>query len=671
MNIPERPSRSEDIRALERRVANLEAAPNAYAPKITTATTTANGAAETAGAAVETATTATNTATAAQEAASTATETATTASNTATAAQQAASEAAGTAGTALDTANGAKDLATGANQTSQTALDSANDAIAAAGTAQDDATTALNTANQVASDLGPVSDTANQALDQSDTALQKIGSIGTNYYGTGGPPAVHTGPVGDTYYQYTTSGSMRLIVARWQWDGAAWVQTALSSASIDKIDAGAISTGILSTNLITIRTDPSGGAYLQMNSLGIEQINDQGGIDSFWYPNDFYMLNGTIEGSTIIGSTIKTSGSAQRIEMDDDELVFYNGNVQQSTIRTGLTNDGNPGLLVTTTGPITLSSDQSLWINSDQLFLELGQGSLTGGGIGNHDVVLSVSDSTGNMEFGLHLQDSTVAGQHGYLSAPGTAQTVEALRWDADGVVLPLSLYFDTAKSMRIQNNNNALWFENTPGSGGALQLGTGSGRFQIGGQDKLVWGPNGVYAYQNLYFRTAGGSQTNTYLNTDGSGNLVFNGNYFKSPEVWITGAPTSSGITANAYITTTAGLVGRVYRATSLDKYKLDQQELKADYRILDVPVITWIDKTFSEEFPGYKRRSVGSVAERVRDFSRNRNGAFDPLVMKDPVSGKLEGVAYDRYGVYLLPVVKDIHRRLEELERKVKAR
>ena len=191
-----------------------------------------------------------------------------------------------------------------------------------------------------------------------------------------------------------------------------------------------------------------------------------------------------------------------------------------------------------------------------------------------------------------------------------------------------------------------------------SVQIGTGSGRLQYSSGDRIVWGPDGGYVYKNLYLRSAGGSEADVYL-TRGAGNtwLTLQSGRVYTPGVYAT---TTTG-SANVRV----GSDGLIARTSSLSADKIDQQDVTADYRILELQPKTWIDRAMSEQYEDYADRTAGFVAEDVQALSERCDGAFAPLAITNPETGALESVAYDRIESYHLPVTADIHRRLTDVE------
>ena len=141
---------------------------------------------------------------------------------------------------------------------------------------------------------------------------------------------------------------------------------------------------------------------------------------------------------------------------------------------------------------------------------------------------------------------------------------------------------------------------------------------------------------------------------------NIVINGEYTYIPSSY--NKTTSSA--SNVFVDSN----GILMRSTSASKYKSDiSRTHDMDYgnKLLELPVATWIDKA---EFERYARkeseqppiRHFGMIAEDLADVG------LEMLVTRNE-SGELEGIQYDRIAPALIPVIADLKRRLENLERK----
>ncbi|HDF6933453.1 TPA: hypothetical protein PE751_002251 [Staphylococcus aureus] len=130
-----------------------------------------------------------------------------------------------------------------------------------------------------------------------------------------------------------------------------------------------------------------------------------------------------------------------------------------------------------------------------------------------------------------------------------------------------------------------------------------------------------------------------------------------------------------ANLQITS-AGTIGR---ATSAKKYKIsienqyinEDDQFSHSKEILKLPIRTWFDKYESEimakELESGKKlsddtfklsRHTGLIAEEVEELG------FNEFVIYDD-NGEIEGIAYDRLWVHLIPIIKNQQSKIEKLE------
>ncbi|HDK4713076.1 TPA: hypothetical protein PSX05_001158 [Staphylococcus aureus] len=130
-----------------------------------------------------------------------------------------------------------------------------------------------------------------------------------------------------------------------------------------------------------------------------------------------------------------------------------------------------------------------------------------------------------------------------------------------------------------------------------------------------------------------------------------------------------------ANLHITS-AGTIGR---ATSAKKYKIsienqyinEDDQFSHSKEILKLPIRTWFDKYESEimakELESGKKlsddtfklsRHTGLIAEEVEELG------FNEFVIYDD-NGEIEGIAYDRLWVHIIPIIKNQQSKIEKLE------
>ncbi|MDY0828594.1 hypothetical protein SK224_05575 [Microbacterium sp. BG28] len=107
-----------------------------------------------------------------------------------------------------------------------------------------------------------------------------------------------------------------------------------------------------------------------------------------------------------------------------------------------------------------------------------------------------------------------------------------------------------------------------------------------------------------------------------------------------------------------------GEFQFVSSMRKFKLDREPILPDYRLLDLPAMTWRDRAMVEENPGTERRVAGFVAEDLAALSAFSERAFEPL-LEIGDDDRAAGIQYDRVVAYLLPIIRDLHERVTALE------
>ncbi len=111
-----------------------------------------------------------------------------------------------------------------------------------------------------------------------------------------------------------------------------------------------------------------------------------------------------------------------------------------------------------------------------------------------------------------------------------------------------------------------------------------------------------------------------------------------------------------ANVYIASD----GSLYRTSSAKKYKQDIKHnvpLIDSKKLLEIPLSTWVDKRQYRE-KNDDTRYFGMIAEDLRD------AGLEYLVQYGE-DNEVEGINYDRVALLLIPLVKELKERIEELE------
>ena len=228
-------------------------------------------------------------------------------------------------------------------------------------------------------------------------------------------------------------------------------------------------------------------------------------------------------------------------------------------------------------------------------------------------------------------------------------------------------------------NNTGATGFSANPiGSDGFSGFFTGKGTANswlptiIGGADRGIFMRGGSAMSQGHdIFNMGNGTlfETHPYIAIGTNANVsgwwgnrtVIEGEYVHIPSAYRNTASSGSWLMVAPD--------GALIRSTSASKYKTDiKRSYVFDYgdRLLDLPTATWMDKAEikrysdgdSKEKP---TRNFGMIAEDLAD------AGLEMLVQRNPEGG-LEGIQYDRIGVALIPVVKQLKDKVEKLEEKL---
>ncbi|WP_345264749.1 fibronectin type III domain-containing protein [Nocardioides nanhaiensis] len=364
------------------------------------------------------------------------------------------------------------------------------------------------------------------------------------------------------------------------------------------------------------------------------------------------IAGGAIDGIVITGTTVRTAASGQRVELDARGLSAYpSSGAARTTISAA-------------TGRLTA-------VDADI------NGTVTAGNASGNRVRLGEDLSYGGGVLDFLRSNGSLMGQ---LSS-----------WEPGGVRLAGANR--TIMAVDEGNGGTAIWLDlTTPGygmnlisedglmvgiSGGAAVLDAPLFRFQGGALDitrevvnarpsgGMTFNPGGqflltpsvhalIYAGGVFQVRT-GGANSNS-IDADGNGNV-----YFRRHS-------TNSG-SANVQM----GAGGQIFRITSRRDSKLLIEPIPTErlMRLLDVPMVSWFDRvaaeTLAAELAGEDDvpenqtpmlRIPGLVAEDVEATGLTEFVIYDQ-------DGDTQGLAYDRIGVALIPLVRDLYARVASLE------
>ena len=539
-NIP--PNLQDIFYSITDRIAKLETAPNQAMVYAQSAQSTADAAQGGATDAYAQALIAQAQAVSAQGTALVAQTTASTAAYNASIAQAQAVSAQATAiaaNTAASTANANAIIAqTQAVSAQSTALVAQQTAVVASA----QAITATNTANAAASQATIAQSQATIASSQATTAQVTANGKNSVYYSTSTPGAT-ANKAGDIWYQYgTVAPYINKVIAQWTGaGGTTWNSVTVSGLVIANIDAGTVTTGILSAIEITAGTgaqafhvSPTGymsaqGVYVRGNITADSgtftgQVNAQSGY--FGSPTNGWQINST--GITGLGSGYIAGGAIQGTTFNNNSGTF----TVDATGYVVAQNIYAKGNISATSG--YFGSATNGWIVNSAGITGVGSGFIAGG---------AIQGTTFNNNSGTFSVDAT-----GYVVAQNLY---------AKGNINAISGNFGNATNGWRIDTNGITGIGSGYIAGGQIQgttFNNNSGTFYVDATGYLV--AQNIYAKGNI-LGTSGyfGSATNGW-NIDSAGITGLGSGYINGGA--IQGTTVTGGIIQTSTGTTAVKMVG-----------------------------------------------------------------------------------------------------------------
>ncbi len=142
----------------------------------------------------------------------------------------------------------------------------------------------------------------------------------------------------------------------------------------------------------------------------------------------------------------------------------------------------------------------------------------------------------------------------------------------------------------------------------------------------------------------------------------IVIDGEYLHVPTAW----RHTTGGAPNLVVADD----GAIVRSTSASKYKTEiHRDYSSDYgdRLLSLPTATWVDKGQKKRYQAGKRhikpsKYFGMIAEDLAD------AGLDLLVSRNSQTHEIEGIQYERIGPALIPVIRKLKKKVQQLEEKL---
>lgn len=426
------------------------------------------------------------------------------------------------------------------------------------------------------------------------------------------------------------------------------------SGIIGSIDANVITSGKIMGNQIdadaingktitgaTIRTASSGGR-VELTQNGLKQYNSLGAVIT-----DMSLGSFTLNGGTITGSTIKTATSGNRVEITSTGLKQY-GN-------------GNEVLVAMTGGQLNLKGNLEQ-VNSIA-DMKVGPAFTTGVSPG-----LAWSDIGGTSQWAGVAAMNPAEGPTLVTQGPGTGTWLK----QRNGYSQLRNTRGSGGSWLTLSGEANWLDWSHPTNSGYSslkqqdryLQLGSWDSRGDAVGFLKVDPDSTVLSAYKRELELWGGNGG---HIKIDGaSGGRVYSTSIYNY----------TSGGSANLAINSN----GTIYRATSSLRYKADVEPSRELASVLDIEPKTWRSKADVEraaevaelraktgEGPVPQEladglngdaRYYGAIAEEVHDLGLTELVEYDNF-------GRPDALNYDKFGVALIPIVRELRDRIEQLE------
>lgn len=492
-------------------------------------------------------------------------------------------------------------------------------------------------------------------LEQKGTVFIEDGAIVAEKIAAGTITA-ESGIIGSLDAGVITTGELRGELIRAQ-------SIAGESLAVDAIDGKTITGATIRTSSAGQRVDMNTDGLFVRNSFGIATVR---------------LANGTIEadGGTITGGTVRTSGSGARVEMNAGGLHAWNpdgdetftlesdtGSVSMNGNFYSRINPADSRVVIDNTLVSAMIRDEVGGAYREESYAGILVGTETSGGL------IYANDQA----VGVGSRSMRIVGPGGHsrlmLNANDTraAYELKADRPGSEPARLYADIYEDSGQALLGMQVGNTIQNPYN-GSYANVRVAASSGdsfaeMISDGGRD-------------------VGDPRRRTVVSLDeGVLNLWADSQFsWLTPRIEWTNAPSVSGGTSLTILSN-----GRIGKASSSRRYKIAEEPLahtdaRFYDRLLGLQPKTWFDRAeaeyhaevvesrnagvgFNPEWvnAGPLRRQVGAIAEDLDEAGLG-------MLVSYTTDGEPESIMYDRIGATLIPVVRDLRDRVEELEKKM---
>ena len=348
---------------------------------------------------------------------------------------------------------------------------------------------------------------------------------------------------------------------------------------------------------------------------------------------DFYAKGGNFQNLNASNMTVGTLNGSQVNITNINANNIVSGAISGANLNINL----NTGSVVFQKDRIN-SSDYTTDINIDQGYISTANGDtralLTQGKLQLIDPTLFSPQTNPYLE--ISNNSSLFNGMSALIKARDSL-TVSINGYDDRGISIPPST--EIFVGLSIGKSNSKLMPTKIGGAEQGVII-SGGARYSV------LAGTDSPYIY-------VGSDSSGVYPN----GNRIYlNGSYVHSPSTYLRTTSDSANVVVYAD--------GALVRSSSARKYKLDIKNnipIADSLKLIEVPLSTWVDKHEHEE-NGSNKRYFGMIAEDLRDAGLE-------YLLQYGEDNEVEGINYDRVALLLIPLVKELKKRIEELESKGK--
>lgn len=399
------------------------------------------------------------------------------------------------------------------------------------------------------------------------------------------------------------------------------------------------------------------------------QIEATANFGNWWFTNVNVRKNDTLAQINMSAGT--TLIQNDKIYMDSSSTIFSGKafipdaaitNISADKITAGTLDAGRINVVNLNANNITSGTinGQNLRISLDtgEILFNRGKIASTSGAL-NIDIDNARMSVTDSFNSGFYFTNGRLDLTSGWSPADNDFKYGSVQLGDGNNInFLGMAVVGNQGLYLRTKDYDGGLYGLNPANNGSeiALQNGGRGAIIQSAGTVKILGGSTHKVLWDEQPFISVGRDQ-------DGNrGNRIYmDADYIHISPAW----RHTTGDAPNLFIANDGALV----RSTSASKYKTEiHRDYSTDYgdRLLELPTATWIDKGQKERYQAGKRsikpkKYFGMIAEDLAD------AGLDLLVSKN-ADGEIEGIQYERIAPALIPVIRKLKKKVQQLEEKL---